>query len=181
MEWLEWDWRLLVGRGAAALVVGLLAMFAPLPTIVALMVLLGAWALVDGITGLVTVYRADGVDARILQSAVAVIALATGVLALTSPLLGAAVVTWFIGAWLAVRGVVEAVAAFIDTGSEPRWLRLLAALLSLVAGALVLLNPGSAALSLAFWLGVTSVLWGIVLVVAGVMSRRVAPAAVSPV
>ncbi len=64
MEWLEWDWKVLVGRGVAALVVGLLAMFAPVSTLVALVALLGAWALVDGVTGLVTVYRAEGERAR---------------------------------------------------------------------------------------------------------------------
>jgi len=83
----------------------------------------------------------------------------------------ASVVTWFLGIWLLVRGLFELVGAFSSTISSPRWLLVLGALLDLVLGWLFVSNPGTAAVAVAWVIGLLAIAWGVVFVVLALAAR----------
>lgn len=73
-----------------------------------------------------------------------------------------------------IRGVLEIVSAFTHRAAGDRWLLVLGGVFWLVAGWLIVANPGVAALSVALWLGVLAIIWGIVLLIVGFHVRGIA-------
>ena len=80
-------------------------------------------------------------------------------------------ITWFLGIWLIVRGVLMLVSAFSpSTGS--RGMVLLSAAIDVLLGILLVANPGRAALDIAWVLGLVAVIWGVALIVIGLLTRK---------
>lgn len=165
-------WKLLLLRGVIGIVLGIVIMVWPQATIAVLMVLVGLWALVDGI-GLAAQVFAKGASAgqRVFFGVMALVALVVALVAIFRPGVAASVVTWFLGIWLLVRGLFELVGAFSSTVAAPRWLLVLGALLDLVLGWLFVANPGTAAVAVAWLIGLVAVAWGVVFVVLAIAAR----------
>lgn len=168
-------WKLLLLRGVIGIVLGIVIMVWPQATIVVLMVLVGLWALVDGV-GLAAQVFAKGASTgqRVFFGVMALVALVVALVAIFRPGVAASVVTWFLGIWLLVRGLFELVGAFSSTVAAPRWLLVLGALLDLVLGWLFVANPGSAAVAVAWLIGLVAVAWGVVFVVLAIAARSAA-------
>ncbi|MET0837138.1 MAG: DUF308 domain-containing protein [Marmoricola sp.] len=171
MSWLEMSWKLLVARGVLAIVFGLVAMIWPVETLVTLVVLWGIWALVDGISSIAGAFRAEGGLATTVLALTGVIALVAAFFAIFRPGMTGTALTWVLGIWLIVRGAIDAIAAIAGYLPGSKLLSLLAAGLSIVAGIIFVANPGGAAVALAFWLGLIALLWGIVFLVVGLITR----------
>ena len=165
-------WKLLLLRGVIGIVLGIVLMVWPQATIVVLMVLVGIWALIDGI-GLAAQVFAEGASTgqRVFFGVMALIALVVALVAIFRPGTAASVVTWFLGIWLLVRGLFELVGAFSSTITAPRWLLVLGALLDLVLGWLFVSNPGTAAVAVAWVIGLFAIAWGVVFVVLALATR----------
>lgn len=165
-------WKLVLLRGVIGIVFGIAIMIWPQATIVVLMVLIGIWALVDGV-GLAAQVFAKGASTgqRVFFGVMALVALVVALVAIFRPGLAASAVTWVIGIWLLVRGLFELVGAFSSTVAAPRWLLVLGALLDLVLGWLFVANPGGAAVAVAWLIGLVAVAWGIVFVVLAIAAR----------
>ena len=165
-------WKLLALRGAIAIVLGIILIVWPKATIVVLMVLIGLWALIDGI-GLAAQVFAKGASAgqRVFFGVMALVALFVALFAIFSPDKAASAITWLVGIWLLVRGLFELVGAFSSTISAPRWLLIVGALIDLALGWLFVANPGKAAVGVAVVIGILSVAWGIVFVVLELAAR----------
>jgi uncharacterized membrane protein HdeD (DUF308 family) len=165
-------WKLLLVRGVFGIVLGIVLVAWPQATIVVVMVLVGIWALIDGI-GLATQVFAQGasVGQRVFFGVMALIALVVALVAIFRPGTAASVVTWFLGIWLLVRGLFELVGAFSSTIAAPRWLLVLGALLDLVLGWLFVTNPGTAAVAVAWVIGLFAIAWGVVFVVLALAAR----------
>ena len=101
----------------------------------------------------------------------ALVALVVALVAIFRPGTAASVVTWFVGIWLLVRGLFELVGAFSSTVATPRWLLVLGALLDLVLGWLFVSNPGTAAVAVAWVIGLLAIAWGVVFVVLALAAR----------
>ncbi len=165
--------------GALAIVFGLLAAAWPLSTALALVMLWGAYALVDGVAAFFAVPKAQGA-ARwwlILSGVVGVLA---GLVALFQPLSSAVALAWVLGIWLVVRGVLEIAAAFGHDDPRPKWLLVVGGALWIIAGILFVANPGAAALTISLWLGVLAIIWGAMLIGAGFTVRSAAKGANAP-
>ncbi len=172
-DWLSVGWKVLVARGAAAVVFGILAMVWPLETATALALLWGLWALADGIGSLAQAFwPGAGSGARWLLVAMGAIALIAGIFAVTSPAVTAVALTWILGVWLIARGIFELAAAAMSTTTVPRGLLALAGLVDLVLGVLFAANPGKGAVGIAFVLGLVAFLWGVVFLLIGLWLRR---------
>lgn len=172
MEWLELPWRLLVARGVVGIVFGVMTMAWPSLTITVLVVLWGVWALLDAAGAFAAAVRAPGTATKLAIGLVGLVALAAGVVAVLRPFGTASVLTWFLGVWLIVRGVIELVAAARGRVPGSRVLAVVTGALSLLAGILLAANPGRGAVALAFWLGLVALLWGLVFLAAGLVARR---------
>jgi uncharacterized membrane protein HdeD (DUF308 family) len=165
-------WKLLLLRGVIGIVLGIVLIAWPQATIVVLMVLVGVWALIDGV-GLAAQVFAKGASAgqRVFFGVMALIALVVALVAIFRPGVAASVVTWFLGIWLLVRGLFELVGAFSSTISSPRWLLVLGALLDLVLGWLFVTHPGQSAKGIAVVIGILAIAWGVVFVVLALAAR----------
>lgn len=174
MAWKIWDltWSHLVLRGVLALVFGVVAMLYPLSTATALALLWGIWALVDGAATLAQAARAPRSPARPVLVVMGLLALVAGGVAVANPGLTATTLTWILGIWLIARGVLEAVVAVVGRDTPSRAGLLLSGAVDIVLGLLFVLNPGRSVVGLAVVLGVVALVWGIVLVVAGLMVRN---------
>jgi uncharacterized membrane protein HdeD (DUF308 family) len=170
-DWMSHSWKLLVTRGAIAVVFGLVALFWPVGTAVALAILWGIWALVDGISSISQAFTPEGSEGRVWLVLMGVVALLAGFFAVTSPGIAAVALTWILGIWLIVRAGFEVFGAFSSSRTAPRWLMLLGAAASLALGILFAANPGGSVVALAEVLGVLALFWGVVFIGIGLAMR----------
>lgn len=162
-------WKSALGRGAIAIVLGIIAIAWPDTAIFTFMLLWGIWALVDGLVVLFLAFRPEARAARTMLLVQGGIGVVVGLLIITHPGISASVVTWLAGLWFVVRGLLEALAAF---GSSPRGLLLASAAIDIVLGVLFMANPGGSAKGITVVLGIVALVWGIALVVIGLAWRR---------
>jgi uncharacterized membrane protein HdeD (DUF308 family) len=166
-------WQMLIVRGVIGMVFGLLAIIWPIETAVALALLWGLWALVDGIGSLVQAFRPESKGStRLWLGLLGVAALIAAFFAIFSPGVAAATLTWILGIWLIVRGLFEVAGAFASQRTRPRGLLLLSAAFSILLGILFVANPGGAAVGVAVFLGVVALMWGTVFVLGGLVLRH---------
>ncbi|WP_343963610.1 MULTISPECIES: HdeD family acid-resistance protein [Kribbella] len=165
-------WKMLIVRGVIGIVFGVLAIVWPISTAIALALLWGFWALMDGIGSLTQALRPEAKGSRLWLIVLGVIALVAAFFAIFSPAVTAVTLTWILGIWLIVRGVFEAVGAFTTNHVTPRWFLLLGAAFSILLGILFAANPGAGAVGIAVFLGVVALLWGATFLVAGLSMRR---------
>ncbi len=165
-------WKLLLLRGVIGIVLGIILVAWPQATIVVLMVLVGIWALIDGIGLAAQVFaKGAGTGQRVLFGVMALVALVVAMVAIFNPDKAASVITWLVGIWLLVRGLFELVGAFSSTVATPRWLLVLGALLDLVLGWLFVTHPGQSAKGIAVVIGILAIAWGVVFVVLALAAR----------
>ena len=165
------SWQMLMVRGAVAVVFGLVAMTWRMETAVLLVLVWGVWAVCDGVALLAQGLMGKVKDGRWWAVAVGVIAVVVGVLAMARPGMAAVTLTWLLGAWAILRGGFELIAALGVSGAS-RWLLLGGGALSLLIGLVFVLNPGGAAVALAFLLGLLAVGWGVLHLVTAFELRR---------
>ena len=136
-------WWSIALRGVAAVVFGLVALFLPMPSLFALVILFGAYAIVDGIFNLVMAGRGAR-QGRPWGSLVfaGVASVAAGVLTFMWPRITALALVLLIAAWSIVHGVSEIVAAvWLRKQIRGEWLLGLIGALSVAFGVLLVLFP----------------------------------------
>jgi len=162
-------WKSAVVRGAIAIVLGIIAIFWPHTAIFTFMIIWGLWALIDGLAVLFLAFQPQARDARTMLIVQGAIGVVLGILIVTHPGISASVVTWLAGIWFVVRGLLEALAAF---GTSPRGFLLASAAIDIVLGVLFMANPGGSAKGITVVLGIVALVWGVALVVIGLVWRN---------
>jgi uncharacterized membrane protein HdeD (DUF308 family) len=161
------NWWLLLLRGIASVVFGALAFVWPGLTLVALILLWGAYAIVDGGIALWAAIsgRATEMAPRWWLAIVGIVGLLAGLVAFASPGLTALVLLMFIAGWAIVIGVMEIWGAIqLRKEIEGEWWLILSGLLSIAFGALLFARPGSGALALVWVIGAFAILHGCTLI-----------------
>src|SRR5688500_1132501 len=162
------NWWAIALRGVAAIIFGLLTFVMPGITLAALVLLFGAYAIVDGVFNLVAVARGQAGERdepRWLLVLEGIVSIAAGLVAFLWPGLTALALVYLIGAWAIVKGVLEVIAAVrLRRQIENEWWLGVSGALSIVFGALVMIAPGAGALALAFWIGAYAIVFGALLV-----------------
>jgi uncharacterized membrane protein HdeD (DUF308 family) len=97
------SWGLLLLQGLASLAAGIVAFVLPDLTVLAFVLLIGAWAMVSGCIMFATAFTTE--RGRWWLALGGVAALLYGVLMIAAPLAGAVVLTWWLGAFALVFGV----------------------------------------------------------------------------
>lgn len=161
------NWWVVALRGVAALFFGLGALLWPGLTLAVLVLLFGAYALVDGIFAIVTGIAARHEQERWWMMLLAGVASAlTGVLTLLWPGITALVLLYFIAGWSMVTGILQIAAAIrLRREIEGEWLLGLAGVGSVIFGILLATLPGPGALALIWLIGVYALVYGILLLV----------------
>jgi uncharacterized membrane protein HdeD (DUF308 family) len=165
-------WWVMVLRGVAAIVFGLLAFTMPGLTLAALILLYGGYALVDGVFNLIAAVSGRGARPWWALLLAGLVSIAAGAVAFAMPGLTALALVYLIAAWAIVRGVVEIAAAIrLRKVIANEWWLGLSGALSVAFGVLAMLAPGAGALALVLWIGAYAVIFGALLVAFGVRVR----------
>ena len=156
-------WWVIGLRGLAAILFGVLAFVWPGMTLAVLVLLFGAYALVDGVLTLIAAFR-GGVQHRIVMLVEGVVSVLAGLAAFVWPGLTALVLLYIIAFWAIVTGVLEIVAAIRVRRAISNELGLvIGGVLSAVFGLVLLIAPGAGALAVIFLIGAYAVVFGIAL------------------
>jgi uncharacterized membrane protein HdeD (DUF308 family) len=172
------NWWMLALRGLVAIIFGVLAFVLPGMTLLTLVFLFGAYAIVNGVLALVHAFSAPKGYPRFGALMVTgIISIAAGVLAFIWPGITALSLVLLIAAWAIVNGVFEiATAIRLRRVIAHEWLLALAGVLSVLLGIVMLLQPGVGALALVWWIGGFAIAFGVLLVALAFRVRRAGPA-----
>jgi uncharacterized membrane protein HdeD (DUF308 family) len=161
-------WWALALRGAIAILFGLAALLRPDIALEALILLFGAYALVDGVFAIVGVFGGTrGGTPRWLLLIEGIAGILAGIIAFVLPGLTALVLLYLIAAWAIVTGIFE-IASAIRLRREIRgeWALIIGGALSVLFGViLVLVSPFAALLSLVWLIGVYAIAFGILVLI----------------
>src|SRR5512132_37737 len=140
-------WWLLLLRGIAAVLFGLLAFIWPGLTLVTLVLLYGAFALVDGVISLVAAFTGSAKPVPTWWLVVVgLLGIAAGIVTFAWPGITAILLVLFIGAWALVHGIFEIIGAIqLRKEIDNEWMLILGGALSVLFGLIVLIAPGAGA------------------------------------
>jgi uncharacterized membrane protein HdeD (DUF308 family) len=156
-------WKTLALGGAAAVLFGLLTLVWPGVTLWALVLLFGAWALVDGVSRLVALAtRAPGArehrTALIVQG---IVGIGIGIVTFIWPGITALALLFVIAAWALLIGVLEVIAAVqLRKVIENEWLLGLMGALAIIFAITLVITPGAGALAITWLIGWFALLSG---------------------
>jgi len=157
------NWWLLLLRGIAAIIFGILAFMWPVLTLLTLTFLWGAYAVVDGVCALweAVAGRGGHMGSRFWLAIVGIAGIIAGLLAFAWPGITAFVLLMFIAAWAIVTGLFEIWGAIqLRKEIEGEWLLILSGLLSVAFGVILLVRPGVGALAVVWLIGWYAILAG---------------------
>ena len=169
------NWWALVLRGVCAVLFGVGAFFWPGITVALLILLYGAYALVEGVLEVAWVLvgrQAGAFPWGVLLAGLA--GIGVGIVTFVSPGLTALALLYLIAAWAIVRGVFQIIAAIsLRRELENEWLLALSGLLSVALGVLLIVAPGAGALALLWWIGGFAIIAGILMIMLGMRLKGV--------
>ena len=160
-------WWALALRGVIAILFGLAALLRPGIALGALILLFGAYALVDGVLSIVGVF--GGTRARtprwllFLEGVVSILA---GFIAFIFPGLTAIALLYLIAAWAVITGISEiATAIRLRREIQGEWALIFGGVISVLFGLILAVLPAVGILSLIWLIGAYAVAFGILLLI----------------
>jgi uncharacterized membrane protein HdeD (DUF308 family) len=170
---MQFPWVLIV-RGILAALFGVVAFVMPFTTLAALVLVFGAFALVDGVFALAAATRAHGLGLSPWPYVIeGVFGVAAGLATFIVPAMTALVLLLLIAAWAIVAGVFRLIAAVrLRRVIRHDWLLVLSGLVAIAFGVLTVLRPAAAALGIVLVLGAYSIVFGALFIGLGLRLRR---------
>jgi uncharacterized membrane protein HdeD (DUF308 family) len=167
-------WWLLLLRGIAAIAFGVLAFTWPGLTLVTLVLLYGAFAIVDGVIALAAAFSGG---AKPVPSwwliIVGLLSIAAGIVMFMWPGISAIMLVLFIGGWALIHGIFEIIGAIqLRNEIDNEWTLILGGLVSVIFGGFVLISPGAGALGLIWAIAAYSIVFGILFIGFSLRLRR---------
>jgi uncharacterized membrane protein HdeD (DUF308 family) len=157
------NWKTIALQGVVALLFGILALAWPGLTVRALVLLFGAYAIVDGAFALAAAITnaPDARDHRTTFALWGVISVAAGLVAFVWPGITALALLYVIAAWALLTGAVRiALAVQLRRVIEHEWLMVLSGVLSIAFATLLVITPGAGALAITWLIGWFALLFG---------------------
>ena len=163
-------------RGVIAVVFGFFALMKPGMALSALIILFGAYAIVDGVLAMIGCIRMAGKhDPWLALLFEGVVGIAAGIIAFRTPGITALALLFVIAAWAIITGILEIAAAFeLRKYISGEWALGLSGLLSIVFGWLLFWQPHSGILALVWIVGIYAILFGALMLYVGSQMRRLA-------
>ncbi len=167
------NWWALALRGLLAVLFGLGALIWPGITLFVLVLLFGAYALVDGIFSLVAAVRGGQSNERWWMLVLEGIAgIGAGLITFFWPGISALALLYLIAAWAVITGILEIAAAIrLRKEIEGEWLLALGGVASVIFGVLLFIWPGSGALAVTWMIGIYALIFGVMLITLGFRLR----------
>ena len=153
-------WSSLAIRGVCALAFGILSFMWPGLSLATLVLLWGAYALIDGVFALLAGFKGK-VGMLIFTGIVGILA---GIATFMYPGMTALILLYFIAAWAIVTGLIAIFLAIkLRKELTGEWLLILAGVLSAAFGVLLFARPGAGALAVIYTIAGYAVVFGILL------------------
>ncbi len=166
-------WWIHLVRGVLAVLFGTAALLWPGITLGVLVLLFGAWVLVEGALALVSGFRnreEPGWWILLLEGLAGVIVAAC---TFAWPLITAQVLLVLIALWALVTGILEIAAALrLRREIEGEWVLALIGALSVLIGLFILINPEAGALAVVWAIGLYAILFGALMIYLGVKVKK---------
>jgi len=169
-----WIWLL---RGIVAILFAVLAFTQPGMTLATLVLLYGAYVLVDGASAV-----AAGIMTKTWGLTLSgILGIIAGILTFAYPGITALVLLYIIASWAILTGIMEIVAAIrLRKEIKGEWMIGINGGLSILIGLWIVARPGTGALSIIWLIGCYALLFGILMVLLAFrlksMGKRLAPA-----
>ncbi len=160
------NWWLFLLRGLAAITFGVLSLIWPGISLVTLILLFGAYALVDGAFALAAAIVGRGnAELRWWLVLVGLLGIGIGVTTFQWPGLTALTLLYFIAGWVVATGLLQIVGAIeLRKAIENEWWLILDGALSVLFGILLFIMPGTGAVALIWLIAVFAITFGILMV-----------------
>lgn len=158
------NWWIVALRGVLGIIFGILALIWPGITLSVLVLLFGAYALIDGIFSVIEgVVRATQRQERwwvlVLEGLLGV---AAGIATLIWPGITALILLYLIAAWAIITGVLEVIAAIrLRKEIEGEFWLALSGIASILFGVVLFLFPGTGALAVVWMIGIYGLVFGV--------------------
>jgi uncharacterized membrane protein HdeD (DUF308 family) len=174
MAILQQNWWTLALRGFIAILFAVGAFVWPLATALAFVILLAAFAFVEGIFAFIGAFSWGLTGSqRLLLIVLGLLGLAVGVAAVMYPGITATVIVALVAWWAIVSGVIQFVVAIeVRKVVENDWLLIVGALLSILFGVLLLWRPAAGVITLSWLFGFYALFYGIVMLGLGLRVRK---------
>ena len=159
------NWWALALRGVFAVLFGLIAFLMPGVTLAALVLMFGAYSLVDGVFSIIAGIRAAERRERWWPFALeGLLDILVGLIAFFMPAAAAFALLFVVAAWAIITGVLR-ISAAIRLRKEIRgeWMLILSGALSVLLGIFLIFLPGAGFVTLVWWLGAYATIYGITL------------------
>lgn len=169
-------WMLML-RGGIAIAFGVLAVLWPGLTLLVLVGLFAAYALLGGIVSIAAAFRLRRTDSKWwLPLLLGAISVAAGVYAVVAPSVTALVLVVVMGVNAILTGALDvAMSVRLRRAVRGYWLQLLGGVASILFGVLVIAAPGAGALAMVWLISFYTILAGVLLFGVGWRMRRAAP------
>jgi uncharacterized membrane protein HdeD (DUF308 family) len=173
LETLKRHWWVPALRGVAAIIFGVIAFAYPGRTLAVLVLLFGAWMLVDGVfrvIGAIT-HRSSDKDWG-FDLIIGIVGIIIGFLTFHAPQVTAWALVIYIAAWALMIGATEiALAIKLRREIKGEWFLILMGLASIVFAVILLWNPIPGALALVWLMGSYAIVFGILAIMFGFRVR----------
>ena len=168
------NWWLFLIRGIAAILFGILALAWPGVTLVTLVLLYGAFVLIDGVSALgAAVMGRTSKAPRWWLAIVGLLGIAAGILTFVWPDITALILLLFIAGWSVAIGVFQIIGAVrLRKQIDNEWWLILSGALSVLFGVALFLMPGAGALALIWLIAIYAILFGVVTLAFAFRLRR---------
>ena len=169
-------WIFAIIRGVLAIIFGLIALFAPNATAIVLAIVIGAYAIVNGVFDIIEAIRHRGSSSMVLRIVLGVVSILFGMLVLVWPGISLAILVIMVGIWAIIIGILQIVSSVRHRAiPNSGWVwGIIGGALSILFGILVLIWPGTGLVTIIWIIGIWAIVWGVTLIVLGVKLRKAA-------
>src|SRR5712692_10323120 len=166
------NWWAFALRGVLGIIFGLMSFFLPGVTMLSLVLVFSAYALVDGVFAIIAAGRAmrqhEGWGFLLLEG---IVNIAAAVLAFLWPGITVVSFVFLVGTWAILSGGLMLSAALGISADHGRWWFVLGGLVSVIYGVLLIGAPFIGALVLTWWLGAYAMAFGFALIAVAIKLR----------
>jgi uncharacterized membrane protein HdeD (DUF308 family) len=174
---LAMNWWALALRGVLAILFAILTFSMPGITLAVVVLMFGAYALVDGVLAIISAVRAARGNQRwgtlLLEG---IVGIAAGLFTFFIPGLTLVFLIYLVGSWAIITGIFEIAAAIrLRRHIAGEWLLALSGVVSIVFGVLIYMAPIAGAIVIVWWLAAYALIFGILLLILAFRLRSLRP------
>lgn len=168
----HWGWAL--AFGVLTVITGILLVVWPHISLLVAAIFFGIQLIISAVFRFVWAFTAPAAHgwARVLMVIVAILSLIAGLIILRDPVMAVFLLGFVLGIYWITTGILDIFTAIGYQELPRRWLIALMGLLAIVAGIIVMANPISSLLFLAWVLGIWLIVFGLMTIFRAFMLRR---------